>query len=194
MSMSYLIDGYNLLHAMGLLRGRAGPTGLEKARLGLLGLLRAVYGEEAKTVTVVFDAANAPRGASPEAEYRGIHIRFAVEQEQADDLIETLIRHDSAPQRLTVVSDDRRVRQAAERRHCVVSGCEEYLRWLERHRRQRSPSSRGADAKPEHVTQAEAQHWAREFASLQNDPGLKELSDPPEFWEEVDGDERSSQS
>src|SRR5437660_754201 len=151
MNISCLIDGYNLLHAMGLLRGRAGPTGLEKARLGLLGLLRAVYGSQASAVTVVFDAANAPPDAPEEGEYQGIHVRFAVKQEEADDVIERLIRSDSAPRRLTVVSDDHRIRDAAERRHCTVSGCTEYLEWLERHRRKRVHSARQADAKPEHV-------------------------------------------
>lgn len=186
MAMSYLIDGYNLLHAMGLLRGRVGPTGLEKARLGLLGLLRAVYGEEAPAVTVVFDAAHAPPGAPEEEEYQGIHIRFAVKQEQADDLIETLIRHDSAPRRLTVVSDDHRIRDAAQRRQCTVSGCAEYLEWLERHRRERGRSSRPAEVKPEHLSQEETRHWLDEFAGLQDDPSLKELSDPAEFWQEID--------
>jgi uncharacterized protein len=184
--MSYVIDGYNLLHAMGLLRGRVGPKGLEKARLGLLGLLRAVYGDESTTVTVVFDAANAPPDAPEEEEYQGIHVRFAVQQEQADDLIEKLIRHDSAPGQLTIVSDDHRIQRAAQRRHCSVSGCAQYLEWLEQHRRERRRESPQASPKPEHLSEEETQHWLREFASLQNDPGLKELSDPPEFLDEVD--------
>ena len=37
--MKYLIDGYNLLHALGLLRTRAGPGHLLKARLGLMRFL-----------------------------------------------------------------------------------------------------------------------------------------------------------
>ena len=184
--MSYLIDGYNLVHAMGLLPGKVGPTGLEKARLGLLGLLRSVYADEATAVTVVFEAANAPPGAPGEEEYQGIHVRFAVKQEQADDLIETLIRHDSAPRQLTVVSDDHRIQRAAQRRHCIVSGCADYLEWLERHRRERRRSQREPSPKPESLSQEETQHWLREFASLQNDPNLKELSDPLEFLEEVD--------
>ena len=46
MATLYLIDGYNLLHAMGVLQGRVGPLGLEKARLRLLGgsKLRLVRG------------------------------------------------------------------------------------------------------------------------------------------------------
>jgi len=37
--VAYLIDGFNLLHGIGVLRARVGPQGLEKARLRLLGLL-----------------------------------------------------------------------------------------------------------------------------------------------------------
>jgi uncharacterized protein len=184
--MSYVIDGYNLLHAMGLLRGRVGPKGLVKARLGLLGLLRAVYGDDSTTVTVVFDAAHAPADATEEEEYQGIHVRFAVRQEQADDLIERLIRLDSAPRQLTVVSDDHRIQRAAQRRHCPVSGCAQYLEWLERHRREKHRQSPGADPKPVNLSEKETQHWLDVFASLKNDPGLKELSDPPEFLDAVD--------
>src|SRR5262245_56372648 len=111
---------------MGILRGRVGPTGLQKARLGLLGLLSSSYQDEAPSVTVVFDAAGALPGGTEEQEYQGIHVRFA-RQEEADDLIEDLIRHDSAPRHLTVVSDDRRIRHAAQRRHCIVQRCDEYL-------------------------------------------------------------------
>ena len=60
MSTVFLIDGYNLLHAMGVLHGRVGPTGLQKARLRLLGLLHGAHGEASSAVTVVFDAAHAP--------------------------------------------------------------------------------------------------------------------------------------
>jgi predicted RNA-binding protein with PIN domain len=181
--MSYVIDGYNLLYAMGVLHGRVGPKGLEKARLGLLGLLHAVYGDESKAVTVVFDAAHAPPDVPEEQQYQGIQVRFAVEQEQADDLIEKLIRRDSAPRQLTVVSDDHRIQRAARRRHCTVSGCAQYLAWLEQHRRERRLELTEADPKPEHLSEKETQHWLHEFASLQNDPGLKELSDPPEFMD-----------
>ena len=67
--MPYLIDGYNLLHAMGVLRGKVGPQGLEKARLRLLGLLRGVYGKDAGAVTVVNvdDIAKIPIGFADQA-------------------------------------------------------------------------------------------------------------------------------
>jgi hypothetical protein len=34
------------------------------------------------------------------------------------------------------------------------------------------------------VSRAEAQHWLKEFADLADDPALKELQDPPEFFED----------
>jgi uncharacterized protein len=178
--MPFLIDGYNLLHAMGTLRGRVGPTGLRKARLGLLGLLQGALGEGAAEVTVVFDAAHGPRDAAEEEEQGAVHVRYARGDEAADAFIEGLIRKESAPQRLTIVSDDHRIRDAARRRGCPVLGCAEFLEWLERQRR---PRRRPVEppAKPEHLSAEEVERWLQEFKDLEQDPGLRELSDPPEW-------------
>lgn len=179
--MRFLIDGYNLLFAMGVLGKRTGSAVLEHARQRLLGLLAGAHGNAAVHVTVVFDAARPPPGLAAEHVYKGIHVVFAVEQEQADDLIEQLIRQASAPKNLTVVSDDHRLRDAAQRRRCVVLGCGEYLDWLDRQRRPRRAPEQ--PAKPENVSQSETERWLREFADLEQDPSWKELSDPPEFLE-----------
>jgi predicted RNA-binding protein with PIN domain len=177
----YLIDGYNLLHALGVLHGRVGPGGLEKARLRLLGLLRATCGDEASEVTVVFDAAKAPRGAPSEQNFEGIRVVFAVGKDEADDLIEELIRRSATPQRLTIVSDDHRLQQAGRRRDCAVLGCMEFLDHLERRRPTRPPQS---PEKSEQLTAQETQHWLAEFADLADDPDLTELFDPFGFLED----------
>src|SRR5713226_3992311 len=158
-AMHYLIDGYNLLHAMGVLHGRAGPMGLEKARLGLLGLLKGTYGEEASAVTVVFDAAQALPGAPALVDYQGIQVRFAVHEPEADDLIESLIQHDSAPKHLTVVSDDHRIQQAARHRHCLVLGCGDYLEGLAKSRRARRRQGVDQPAKPAAISEDDAKYW-----------------------------------
>ncbi len=54
--MLYLIDGYNLLYAMGGHQRRTGPAGLAWARRRLLSFLKGCYGDDAPAVTVVFDA------------------------------------------------------------------------------------------------------------------------------------------
>ena len=52
--------------------------------------------------TVVFDAAGAPAGSTPEHVVQGMKIYFALKGQQADDVIEELIQHDAAPKQLTV--------------------------------------------------------------------------------------------
>ncbi len=174
--MRYLIDGYNLLHAMGVLSGKVGPHGLEKARLALLGHLCGSHRPDGAGVTVVFDASRAPPGASAEEHYRGVHIWYALEGE-ADDRIEELIRRDAAPRQLTVVSDDHRIQQAGRRRRCPVLGCMEYLDEMERLRREKATTEE-TPAKPDGVSDEEKQHWLREFADLADDPKLREALGP----------------
>ncbi len=185
MSATYLIDGYNLLHAMGVLNGPVGPGGLEKARVRLLGLLAGGFGDAAGSVTVVFDAAHAPPHALAEQEFRGVHVRFAVREAEADDLIERLLQEDSAPQRVTLVSDDHRLQQAARRRACQVQGCDTFLEWLDRHRCDRTSQHAEPPEKRERLTEAEIRRWLDEFADLADTAEFRELFEPFEF--EKDG-------
>ena len=178
--MRYLIDGYNLLHAMGVLLGRVRPQGLERARLNLLERLLALHGDDAARVTVVFDAANAPPGAEPEQDHKGVRVLYALRQE-ADDVIEALIQSDSAPRQLTIVSDDRRLKEAARRRQCAWLGCLDYL---EQAGRPPAPKA-AADAlvKPPALSAEETRAWMEEFGDLADDPkfkGLVERETPPE--------------
>ncbi|HEX4588695.1 MAG TPA: NYN domain-containing protein [Gemmataceae bacterium] len=173
--MPFVIDGYNLLHAMGLLRGPAGPHQLEKARTGLLGLVAAAHGDD--PATVVFDARTAkPLTALRKVTVRGpVRVEFATDEE-ADDRIEWLIAHDPAPKRLVVVSDDHRLQQAARRRGCPAWKCETYLDWLEKHRgKRRLPA---VDEKPAGVAPTEAERWLAAFGELENDPAWDELFGP----------------
>jgi predicted RNA-binding protein with PIN domain len=180
--MPYLIDGYNLLHAMGVLRGRVGPHGLEKARQRLLGLLQGALGAEASNVTVIFDAAGAPAGAQDEQDYHGIHVRFAVHEEQADDLIEDLIQHDSAPKQLTVVSDDHRLQEAARRRQCRVLACLDFLDELDRTRR--AHKAKSASEPEKQSSSKDKERWLRAFADLDHEPEMKELFGPFDLGDE----------
>jgi predicted RNA-binding protein with PIN domain len=174
--MRYLIDGYNLLHAIGLLCGKVGPHGLEKARLALLGRLCGDHGADANAVTVVFDASRAAPGAVAEEEYRGLHIRYALEGE-ADEVIEALIQRESTPRQLIVVSDDHRIQLAGRRRHCRALGCLDYLEEMENRRRSR-PARPEAIGKPQGVSDEETEHWLREFADLVDDPSWSEALGP----------------
>jgi uncharacterized protein len=173
----YLIDGYNLLHHVGLLTGRVGPSGLEKARRALLGHLSGRFGEQAADVTVVFDAQHAPPTAADTFDYQGIHVLFT-RSEEADDVIEDLIRRASAPRLLTVVSNDKRIRDAARRRHCPVAECVDFWDTLGQRPKRESQEPGVSEMKREQVSRGETQHWLEEFGDLDEDAGFKELFGP----------------
>lgn len=182
--MSYIIDGYNLLHAMGVLTGRVGPQGLEKARRRLLGLLGAVVGSGRGDVTVVFDAAAAPAGAPGEHRYLDIRVCFSAQHQEADDLIEELIRRHSSPRQLAVVSDDHRLQQAAQSRQCRVLGCGEFLDELHKRRASRRPKPNLEPEKSSSLSEHETDQWLAEFKDLEHDPDFQELKRMYDFGEE----------
>ncbi|HEY1378126.1 MAG TPA: NYN domain-containing protein [Gemmataceae bacterium] len=171
--MPFVIDGYNLLHAVGALAGPVGPHQLAKARAGLLGLITAAHASD--PVTVVFDARRPPPDVPAEQVHGPVRVEFAVGGE-ADDRIEWLIAHDPAPKRLVVVSDDRRLQQAARRRGCAAWTCGEYLDWLDRQRP--GPPRPPTPEKPAGVGPTEAQRWLAAFGELDREPAWDELFGP----------------
>src|SRR5207249_3119708 len=143
---SYLIDGYNLIHALGMIQKQMAPGGLEASRTKLLDFLAQGFGDDAASCTVVFDAKQAPRGFSRTQEYHGLSIRFAPKLQSADDLIETLIDETAEPKTLVVVSNDARLQNAAKRRGARAWSHEAILDFLEE--RQAAPP-KAAEAPPE---------------------------------------------
>lgn len=183
MSQRYLIDGYNLLHALGLPPGPLGPRGLEKARGRLLGLLAAGLGDGAAAATVVFDARHARPGSRGEEHYQGVHVLFAVRHEEADELIEELIRRDSTPRQLAVVSDDHRVQRAGSHRRCQVLSCDSFLDRLEKGQKPQRPPATEAELRT-FQSEEEKERWLKEFGDLDNDPAMRELFGWLDFGEE----------
>lgn len=127
--MTFLIDGYNLMHAVGLASRTMPATQFNRARTRLLDWLADGVKDRAE-LRVVFDAQHAPT-PSLETLHRGVRVRFAFGQ-TADDLIEELIAFEARPELLTVVSNDSRVRESGRRAGCVPSTCEAFIDWLQR--------------------------------------------------------------
>jgi hypothetical protein len=122
--MAIVIDGYNLLHASGILPRGVGPGTLERARAALLNfLVESLEASELAKAVVVFDARAAPKGRPRLVTHRGLRVHFAPNPGDADALIEQLILDDHSPRQLVVVSSDHRLQRAAKRRkaHAVDS-------------------------------------------------------------------------
>jgi predicted RNA-binding protein with PIN domain len=182
MAVSYVVDGYNLLFHLGLVDRRTGATALEQARRRLVEQVRDTIGQGNPAITVVFDSARNRRTMPAPREYLGIEIRFAGGGQLADDVIETLIAQCARPQQLVVISNDRRVQDAARRRGARAWTCDEFLEHGEP-RRSLAPRPSRETERPM-PSRAEVEHWLAEFGDLADDPAFREVFDPFPFADE----------
>jgi hypothetical protein len=161
----YIIDGYNLLNVADVpvpLRGRAN---LEKARLALLNFLaESLDPEEVPQTLVVFDAHDPPSGLPREMRHKGLLVRFSPRDEDADTLIEELIREDTSPRRLTVVSSDHRIQRAAKRRRARAVDSDVWFAEVLRARRERQQTAAEGPERPSGpLLEEDVRYWLREF-------------------------------
>lgn len=159
--MGFLIDGYNLLFALGLASRHMPAPQLQSARDRLLLWLNDKH-PDPPSVLIIFDAREAEFGDDREHSIGAVRVRYSTGRD-ADDLLEDLIREERVPAQLTVVSNDHRVQRAGQRRGCIVWGCGEFVDWLEAPPRPTSPPKPPTPEKPESVSDEEMDFWLREF-------------------------------
>lgn len=112
-----VIDGYNLIFQCGLEGRRGDSLALEKARQRAIQTISKWLGDQRQQAAIVFDAARLPIKEDHNVSQRdGMTIIYAVEHEDADSMIEEIIRKHSSPKQLLVVSSDHRLHKAALRR------------------------------------------------------------------------------
>jgi hypothetical protein len=191
--MSLLIDGYNVLYVVGILGRGVGPAGLERSRLALLNFLaESLPAEEIAQTTVVFDAGDAPAGMPRVLAHRGLTVRFAAGYADADSLIEELIRADSAPRRLVVVSSDHRLQRAARRRRAKAMDSDAWYAEVIRRGQERQQSQAAAENRPPvPLLEEDVNYWVRQFGGLDSPadeqlPGGEENPFPPGYGEDVE--------
>ena len=196
--MSILIDGYNLLNSVGITSPGTGRGSLERSRLALLNFLAETLDPAViPYTTVVFDASQSPPGLPRSVDHRGLRVCFASQYADADSMIEELIRVDSVPRRLTVVSSDHRVQRAARRRRArAVDSDVWFMEALRgRHERQQT-AARPTPARPSTpVLDKEVEYWLRQFggepepeALAEEDEDAKQIDNPfpPGYGEDLE--------
>jgi predicted RNA-binding protein with PIN domain len=164
--MPLLIDGYNLMHAAGVLGRGTGRGSLERSREALLNVLaESIPENELARTTIVFDARDPPWGLSRKVDHRGMTIYFASRHEDADSMIEELIKANSTPKKLTVVSSDHRLHRAAKRRKAIAVDSDRWFRDLMQARLERSTQPSSESVKPEGpFSPGEVEFWLKQFA------------------------------
>jgi len=121
--MPFLFDGYNVYHA-----GRKLSEQLSHIPPFTFCSIVAedirCLGERA---VVVFDGRKPPGQWTRLGSAGVVEVVFSGSDSDADTVLEELIRKNSAPRRLMVVSSDNRVRRAARRRRCGILKAAEYI-------------------------------------------------------------------
>ena len=129
--MRFLIDGYNLMHAVGYVVPKGTEAQFHAARLRFLDWLAEGVSRVASKVElrIVFDAQHSKKDLGSSA-HRGVIVQFSF-LETADDLIETLLHRETKPADVTLVSNDTRLQKAAKRANCKQVACSTFVDWLQ---------------------------------------------------------------
>jgi predicted RNA-binding protein with PIN domain len=180
MRVSYLVDGYNLLFHLGLFDRNFGAHALEHARSRLLDYLKQVLGDE--DVTVVFDSSRSSRRVEAPQEHQGLHVQYTSRGQEADDVIEETIAGCASPGSLVVISNDRRIRQAARRKGARSWSCDDFLD--HKNARPALPAERPAPDRAPPPSREEVRRWLDEFGHLADDPDFKEVFERFPFEDE----------
>ena len=160
--MPVLIDGYNLLHASGILGGgrTKGHGALERSRKALLNVLvESLPAEELTRTTVVFDAHDPPWVSVTAFEPPGIDGSLCLAARGCRQHDRGIDQGPSAPRKLVVVSSDHRLHRAARKRRATPIDSDRWFRELLRMRFDKPAISEGA--KPEGPFSAdEVEFWS----------------------------------
>lgn len=126
MPLSLLIDGYNLLGALGKRKAESLSAGEREALITRLSLYSQRKGHP---VTVVFDAWRGPMGLEHHEHRTGVQVVFTKRGERADQVIQRLARQYG--QDCAVVSSDLEIIQTAKSHGAFVMKSQEFQVKLE---------------------------------------------------------------
>lgn len=165
--MNTIIDGYNLIFQLGWLAKSQHALALEKSRLRLIRELASRIPLQIRAdITIVFDAKSTPiKDTACESKVNGFRVVFADQFDEADTLIEEMIRTHAAPKSLTVVSNDNRLKVAARRRRATAINVEQWLDQISKSKLENfnSLNSDASTAKERAIQDMKDTDWMAEF-------------------------------
>jgi len=148
-----IIDGHNLLHS--IVKISDDTSSIDDLQLCWIisRYLKAIR----KKGEIIFDGTG-PRDKTPFDNIANLEVLFAGLGTDADTLIENKIKANTAPKRLSIVSSDRRLRDAARTRKATAIKSEVFWDNLQKQLRRKKPVKE-PDAKRSGLTESETQQW-----------------------------------
>jgi uncharacterized protein len=155
--MPFVVDGYNLLHAV-----KKSFEQLQDISDIRIAKILSVYSNKTRdTGQLVFDGIGPPN-REDFCHIESVEVIFSGTEKEADDIIENIIAANTAPKRLVVVSDDRRLKVAAKKRKCQHIDCVSFMMHMigeigRENKRQEPPSKNTG------ISGEETEGWLDEF-------------------------------
>ena len=155
--MFYIIDGYNLLHSI----NKGCEDDEVVSDIAMCRIIGAYLYQTRENGRIVFDGIGPPEKI-PFENVRNTEVVFSGERTDADTVIENQIAASSAPKNTTIVSSDRRLRDAARARKAVSLKSDEF--WHEVIKQvTKKQGPKEPPAKRTGITSSEAELWLEEF-------------------------------
>jgi predicted RNA-binding protein with PIN domain len=154
--MPVIIDGHNLLWSIKNTEDFASITDA-----GLCRILDSYFGLVGEKAEIIFDGIGPPNKTEFD-NIRNLEVTFSGRRTDCDTVIEQRILDSTAPKRLTIVSTDRRLRDAASARKAAAVKSEDF--WNEATKRlSKQRKSKEPAAKRSGLTESETELWLRAF-------------------------------
>ncbi len=151
--MAVIIDGHNLLHSIHKEERDFEPV----SDVWLCRILGRYLNQINEKGEVVFDGTG-PRDKSGFDNINNLEVFFAGISCDADTVIEDKIAANTAPKRLTVVSSDRRLRDAARKRKAIVVKSEVFWESVQK-QLSRKKKVKEPPAKRKGISDSETEQW-----------------------------------
>lgn len=156
--MPIVVDGYNLAHAI----AKNFEQFQDVSAFRLSKLIDEWLGLGRDRGDVVFDGTG-PRDKSGFENLEQVNVVFSGVGVEADDIIERIIAKNSAPKRLIVVSDDRRLKVAGKKRKCIIMGCIDFWMLLIDGLEEGPKQAKEPREKTAGIDETQTDEWLKEF-------------------------------
>ena len=149
----FIIDGHNLLHSIVKISDDESSINDHQLCLIISRYLKTIR----EKGEIIFDGTG-PRDKTPFDNITNLEVLFAGLGTDADTLIENKIKANTAPKRLSIVSTDRRLRDAARTRKATAIKSEVFWDNLQKQLSQKKPVKE-PEAKRSGLTESETRQW-----------------------------------
>ena len=156
--MAVIIDGHNLLHSIHKEDRESEPA----SDVWLCRIIGRYLNQINEKGEIVFDGSG-PRDKSGFDNISNLEILFAGISSDADTVIEDKIKANTAPKRLTIVSSDRRLRDAARKRKATVVKSQVFWDNLCRQLARNKKTPAEPTGKRHGLSEGETEQWLKIF-------------------------------